>query len=76
MNTPQTVALLCAAAIVATFGYAIWESWRLDVAEAKERHEQNRLHWLLIDRIQQYGYHRPSITTADELINHILGETA
>ncbi len=56
MNPQQTVAVLAIVGIVASFAYAIWDSWRLDVAEAKKQHEENRRHWLLIDRIAQYGY--------------------
>ncbi len=75
MSPSQTVAFLAIVGIVASFGYAIFDSWRLDVAEAKRKHEENRRHWLLIDRLQQYGY-RHSLGTVDELIDHILEEKA
>ncbi len=75
MNPQQTVAVLAIVGIAASFAYTIFDSWRLEIAEAKKQHEENRRHWLLIDRIQQYGY-RHQLRTADELIDHILKDAA
>ncbi len=43
--------------------------------ELNERHEQNRSHWRVIDRINAYSY-RTKLLSVDELIDDVLKEAA
>ncbi len=67
--------LICVGGVT-LIAIAFWvRQWETQVEESRQRHEDNRRHWRVIDRIEAYGY-RSRLLSVDDLIDDVLKEAA